>query len=96
MISNLRGTVTEIDPERAETVGDPVRVGDLPRGVKAGLDYVWVALGGEDAVVRVDPATRELAGEPIAVGANPSDLALGPESVWVANDDDATVTRIDP
>ena len=61
---NLNGTVTEIDPEREAPDGAPIAVGDLPRGVKAGLGYVWVALGGEDAVVRLHPFSHAWSATP--------------------------------
>ncbi len=98
VISNFKGTVTEIDPdlEPPLTVGPPIEVGAQPRGVKAGLGFVWVALGGADAVVRLDPESRELVGEPTPVGNGPSDIALGLDSVWTSNEGAGTVTRIDP
>ena len=78
MISNLNGTMYELDPETGKVEGDPVEVGALPRGVAAGLGSVWVALGGDGTVARIDPSTHEAVGEPIAVGDDPADVALAP------------------
>jgi virginiamycin B lyase len=77
-------------------VGKPIEVGARPRGIKAGLGYVWVANGGEGTVSRIDPKTAASIGQPIKVGANPADLAIGAGAVWTANFDDSTVTEIKP
>ena len=93
--SNLNGTVTELDSD-GHAIGDPIAVGNQPRGIAADLKYVWVALGGDDAVVRIDPAARRLAGDPIAVGDDPSDVALGRHAAWVTSEGESTLTRINP
>ena len=93
--SNLNGTVTELDSD-GHVIGDPIAVGNQPRGIAADLKYVWVALGGDDAVVRIDPAARRLAGDPIAVGDDPSDVALGRHAAWVTSEGESTLTRINP
>jgi DNA-binding beta-propeller fold protein YncE len=88
--------VTRIDPSTDAVDGDPIPVGDLPRGIAAGLGYVWVALGGEGAVAVIDPRSGELVGEPIAVGEDPSDVALGAREAWATSEGDSTATRIAP
>jgi serine/threonine-protein kinase len=93
--SNLNGTVTELDSD-GHVIGDPIAVGNQPRGIAADLKYVWVALGDDDAVVRIDPAARRLAGDPIAVGDDPSDVALGRRAAWVTSEGESTLTRINP
>ena len=46
------------DPHRhrvRDVVGEPIDVGNQPRGVAVGEGSVWVANAGEDTVTRIDP-----------------------------------------
>jgi DNA-binding beta-propeller fold protein YncE len=72
-------------------------VGDLasPRGVKVGFGSVWVAAGGDSALLRVDPGNRRVTAK-VAVGDDPADLAIGEGSIWTADEEGDSVTRIDP
>jgi len=47
------GTVVRIDPEERRLVGGAAEVGRGPTGVSVGEGGVWVATGGDGAVVRV-------------------------------------------
>ncbi|HWO16938.1 MAG TPA: hypothetical protein VNM89_09540 [Solirubrobacterales bacterium] len=49
------GTVTRIDIESDEIVGDPIEVGNRPGAVAVGEDAVWVANNGDGTVTRIEP-----------------------------------------
>jgi YVTN family beta-propeller protein len=88
-------TVSRIDRAAAQTVGDPIGVGDSPTGVFVG-SKVWIANFGDDTVSQIDIATAQVEGEPIAVGDGPRGVTEGLGGVWVSNTKEGTVSRIDP
>jgi YVTN family beta-propeller protein len=77
-------------------VGRPAGVGNLPDGIAAGPDAVWVANGGDGSVTKIDPVTGQLASAPIYTGAGPAGIAVTRTAVWVANSLNLTVSKIDP
>jgi len=89
-------TVTKIDPDSGEVVGDPIRVGDGPAGIRVGDGFVWVTNQPEDSVSRIDPDSGHLVGTPTRVGNRPAGIKPGAGYVWVTNVADDTVSRIDP
>jgi DNA-binding beta-propeller fold protein YncE len=90
------GTVTRLNVETGRMVGEPIRVGEEPKGVAVGADAVWVANSGDGTVSRIDPDSGEVVGEPIEVGGTPGKLVVSDGIVWVTNDEDDTVVRIRP
>ncbi|HSK50282.1 MAG TPA: serine/threonine-protein kinase [Solirubrobacterales bacterium] len=48
-------TVTRIDIESGERIGEPIAVGSEPGAVAVGGEAVWVADNGEGAVTRIEP-----------------------------------------
>jgi DNA-binding beta-propeller fold protein YncE len=53
--NNGDGTVTRIDMEDGETIGDPIEVGPSPGAVVVGEGAVWVANNGDGTVTRIEP-----------------------------------------
>jgi streptogramin lyase/predicted Ser/Thr protein kinase len=49
------GTVTRIEMESGETIGDPIEVGPKPGAVAVGEEAVWVANNGNGTVTRIEP-----------------------------------------
>jgi DNA-binding beta-propeller fold protein YncE len=93
------GTVTQIDADTYETIGDPIDVGSkqggAPAGIAVGEEWVFVLLEGENQLVRIDPSSGEVAGDPIEVGRSPRALDIGGDAVWVANSAGGTVSRVE-
>ena len=53
--NSLDDTVSRIDIESGETVGDPIDVGPDPGAVAVGGEAVWVANNGDGTVTRIEP-----------------------------------------
>ena len=87
-------TVTHIDPETNEVVGEPIALEGQPASVAIGEGGVWVA-GLAGPVTWIDAASNE-AGEPITVGGSPPGVAYGAEAIWAADFFNDTVMRIEP
>ncbi len=54
--SDVLGSVSRIDPETNEIVGDPVLVGKSPLGLSFGDDALWVTNAGDGTVTIYTPA----------------------------------------
>ena len=48
-------TVTRIDPETGEVVGEPIPVGDDPTGIAVGAGAVWTANFRDGTVTKIQP-----------------------------------------
>jgi streptogramin lyase len=58
VLDQTAGTVTPVDAATG-TVESPLRVGQSPTGIAAGLGAVWVTDGGpEGAIFRIDPTVK--------------------------------------
>jgi serine/threonine-protein kinase len=89
------GTLSVIDPEANEVIGDPIDAGSRPDGVVAGKGVVWMAGAGSDSVRRFQAAGEIVPTAKVPVGDRPEAISLGKQLVWVANVNDNTVNRID-
>ena len=100
------GSITRIDPNTNQIVGDPIRPGISMEDVAFGDGSLWVTtvasgdLGApseEDAVSRIDPQSGEILAT-ARVERGPMSLAFTPEAVWVVHFGMSgdTVVRIDP
>lgn len=99
--SGAGDTVTQLDPDSLEAVGEPIAVGGRPGDVVVGDGRVW-ALGTEDGTVtEIDAATGEVSAT-IEVGEfGALALSLADDGLWVARATDQlareiTLGRIDP
>jgi YVTN family beta-propeller protein len=88
-------TVQRIDRAQAETVGDPIGVGDHPIGIHVG-SKVWVTNFRDGTLSKIDIATAQVEGAPLATGDGARGVTEGFGAVWVSNLHDDTVTRVDP
>jgi DNA-binding beta-propeller fold protein YncE len=88
------GTLSGIDPERAEVVGASLPVGAGVSGVAVGEGAIWVSSPRAGSVLRVDPVKGITARIP--VGGRPGAIVFGGGRVWVADDDGAGVSAINP
>jgi len=89
------GTLSVIDPEIEEPVGEPLPAGTRPDGIAAGKGVVWLASAGSDAVARFQADGEVVPTAQVPVGDRPESISLGKQLVWVANVNDNTVNRID-
>ena len=94
LISDLKTTLSRIDPEAKRVVAE-VRLPAKCTAIVSGEGALWAACPGEDKVLRINTHTSlvenrvEVAGEPVA-------LAVGAGSIWVLGKKDGKVFRIDP
>jgi YVTN family beta-propeller protein len=93
------GTVSAIDGESDEVVGEPIPAGAgsgalaiTPDGSKA-----YVANHEADSVSVIDTESNEAVGGEIAVGEGPRGVTISPDGtrVYVANEDSGTISVID-
>jgi YVTN family beta-propeller protein len=88
-------TVQRIDRAQAQTVGDPIGVGDHPIGIHVG-SKVWVTNFRDGTLSKIDIATAQVEGAPLETGSGARGVTEGFGAVWVSNLHDDTVTRVDP
>lgn len=88
------GTLSGIDPERAEVVGASLPVGAGVSGVAVGEGAIWVSSPRTGSVLRVDPVEGIAARIP--VGGRPGAVVVGGGRVWVADEAGAGVSAINP
>jgi streptogramin lyase len=91
--SERDGTLTRLDPESGDPVGEPLQLGPGISGVAVGAGSVWVSNPGAGEVLRVDPDAGRVV-ETVDVGGRPGPLAFGGGRVWVADDEGAGVAAI--
>ena len=95
-VSNSAGnTLTRLDTDSNEPIGDPIPVGRNPDEVEAEDGIVWVANTDDGTVTRLEADPEPGATETVPVGAGPEGLSLGAQLLWVANGDDDSVSRVD-
>jgi serine/threonine-protein kinase len=87
-------TVQRVDRAQAQTVGDPIGVGDTPLGIHVG-SKVWVTSSGDGTLTKIDIATAQVEGAPLKTGQGARAVTEGFGAVWVSNTRDNTVTRVD-
>jgi streptogramin lyase/predicted Ser/Thr protein kinase len=91
--SERDGTLTRLDPESGEKVGDPLRVAPGIAGVAVGGGSVWVTDPPSGEVLEVSPLTLQVVRR-IEVGGRPGPVVYGGHRIWVADEDGAGVTAI--
>ncbi len=90
------GTVSQVDPETARTIGNPIDVGGRPTNVAARSGEVWVVDNFGGRLIPIDPASPSgvpQAGAAITTAPRPRGLAVGFGSVWVSSGEDGIVQR---
>ncbi len=90
------GTVTQIDLQSSEVVGQLIPVGKFAGGVEIGAGSIWVLDWSVGATVtQINPDSGQVVGQPIPVGPDPFDMAVGEGYVWITNRSPGSVTRLD-
>jgi streptogramin lyase len=87
------GTLTRLNPETGEAVGESFQLGAGISGVAVGAGSVWVSDPPHGEILRVDPKSGEVM-KRIDVGGSPGAIAFGGGDVWVADEDGAGVSAV--
>jgi YVTN family beta-propeller protein len=82
-----------IDPGRNQLV-KVIPVGNTPRGVAVGREFVWVANSAEGTLTQIDAKTLEFV-TTIGIGAQASDLVEANGALWVATGLDNGLVHLD-
>ena len=93
--NSLDGTVSRIDTDSNELVGEPIRVGNGPTAVAFGEGSVWVTNVDDQTVSRIDPVTGRVTAT-LPVDAAGRGIAVGRGSVWISDSVANRVVRLDP
>ncbi|MFL5898285.1 MAG: protein kinase domain-containing protein [Solirubrobacterales bacterium] len=91
--SERDGTITRLDPESGNPIGQPLHPGFGVAGVAIGGKWVWVTNSLRGQLLRLDPRTGRVL-KTIAVGGHPGPIALGGGRVWVADESGRGVTAV--
>jgi len=91
--SEKDGTLTRLDPDDGEVVGEPIQLGVGISGVAVGEGSVWVTDPLHGELLRIDPQ-RGIVGQRIAVGGRPGPVVFGGYRVWTADLDGKGVTAV--
>jgi YVTN family beta-propeller protein len=91
--SKADGTLTRLDPESGDPLGEPIRLGTGISGVAVGEGSVWVTDPPHGELLRIDPASGTVT-QRIEVGGRPGAIAFGGYRVWVADLDGDGVTAV--
>ena len=91
------GSISQVDPETARVLGNPLDVGGRPTNVAAGGGRVWVVDNFGGRLIPIDPVTggEPRTGAAIATAPHPRGIAIGFGSVWLSSGDEGTVARYD-
>jgi YVTN family beta-propeller protein len=83
-----------IDPGRNRLV-KVIPVGDTPRGLAVGRDFVWVANSAGGTVTQIDRETMKVV-RVIGLGAQPNDVVEAYGGLWVVTGFDNHLVHLDP
>jgi YVTN family beta-propeller protein len=82
--SEKDGTLTKLDPETGELLGEPHQIGAGVSGVAVGRNWTWATNPREGLLLRLDPRTGRVLRE-VPLPGKPGPLALGGRRVWLAD-----------
>ena len=88
-----QNSLVVVDPSRNRVVG-VVPVGQTPRGVAVGRDYVWVANSADGTISQIGKKSLSTV-QTIGLGEQATDLVESAGSVWVATGIDDTLVQLD-
>ncbi|HXJ42054.1 MAG TPA: DUF5074 domain-containing protein [Bryobacteraceae bacterium] len=94
LFSDNRGTLSRIDPDTNEVVGEMRLAADCAN-LLAAESSLWVTCPSENRLVRISPAKHTVE-KRIEVSAKPGSIAFGDGSIWVLCEKDGKIDRIDP
>jgi YVTN family beta-propeller protein len=95
VLNVLDATITPLDPDTGETVGEPVEVPGHPVAIDAGFGRLWVIDCRSGSLLAVDPGSGRVVSR-IETGRGSNDVVAFAGSVWVSNWRAHSVIRVDP
>ncbi|HEX6665569.1 MAG TPA: protein kinase [Solirubrobacterales bacterium] len=91
--SERDGTLTRLDPESGEPLGQPLDLGVGVSGVAVGGRWTWVTNPRRGELLRLDPDDGHVL-QTIALGGAPGPIALGGGRAWMADERGAGITAV--
>jgi DNA-binding beta-propeller fold protein YncE len=91
--SEKDGTLTRLDPETGEVVGEPRQLGVGISGVAVGSKWLWVTNPRRKELLRLDPRSGQVL-KTIAVPGELGPIALGGGRVWLADEAGRGITAV--
>ena len=91
--SEKDGTLTRLDPETGEVLGEPHRLGAGISGVAIGSNWTWATNSRTGKLLRLDPKSGRVL-KAIDLPGEPGPLALGGGRVWVADEGGKGITAV--
>ena len=88
-------TVSQVNAEAAEVVGNPIQVGNGATRAAFGEGSLWVVNTFDLTLSRIGPDSARVT-KTIPLGVPPTDVAVGEGAVWVTSESTGTLVRIDP
>jgi serine/threonine-protein kinase len=77
-----------------KTVGDPIRVAELPVGIATGGGWVGVASRSGAALTMIDQETGKTDGSPVGLPGEGEDVAIAAGAAWVTVPDQSQVVKV--
>ena len=87
-------SVTKINGDTLEVEGEPIPVGDQPRGIGVGSGGVWVVNNGDRTITKIETATAQVFADPIRLDFPPGGVGVVEGTVYVGTT--TGIAEIDP
>jgi DNA-binding beta-propeller fold protein YncE len=87
-------TVTRVNQQTLEVEGEPIPVGDQPRGIAVGSGGVWVANNGDRTITKIESATAQVFADPIRLDFPPGGIGVVENTVYTGTGQG--IAEIDP
>lgn len=94
LFTDTRGTLSRIDPDTNQVVGE-MRLGADCADLLSAENSLWVTCPSENRLVRLSPAKHTVE-KRIEVSASPHAIAFGDGSIWVLCEKEGKIDRVDP
>ncbi|HEX5610429.1 MAG TPA: protein kinase [Solirubrobacterales bacterium] len=91
--SERDGTLTRLDPESGDPLGQPLQLGVGVSGVAVGGRWTWVTNPRRGELLRLDPDDGHVL-QTIKLGGAPGPIALGGGRAWIADNKGAGITAV--
>jgi YVTN family beta-propeller protein len=89
-----RNSLAVIDPGRNRLV-EVIPVGNTPRGVAVGRDFVWVANSADGTLAQIDQKTLKIV-KTIGIAGQATDVVEAYDGLWVVTGIDNSIVHLDP
>src|SRR5918998_43343 len=69
-------TVTRVNGQTLQVEGEPIAVGDQPRGIAVGSGGVWVVNNGDRTITKIETASAQVFADPIRLDFPPGGVGV--------------------